>query len=137
MKEASRGESSVQGRWIDLIAFGPWRLVGSDMTYVMPSSADTGSLDRILYTRQTAGMKTVSYTDARNQLASLMEAANADREPVAITRNGAASVVLVDAAEYAAMAETFHLLSSPRNADRLRKGVAEFKAGKFKKAPRG
>jgi antitoxin YefM len=56
---------------------------------------------------------------------------------VAITRNGAASVVLVDAAEYAAMAETFHLLSSPRNADRLRKGLAEFKSGKFKKAPRG
>ncbi len=107
------------------------------MTNVMPSSADTGSLDRILYNRQTACMKTVSYTDARNQLASLMEAANADREPVAITRNGAASVVLVDAAEHVAMAETFHLLSSPRNADRLRKGVAEFKAGKFKKAPRG
>jgi antitoxin YefM len=82
-------------------------------------------------------MKTVSYTDARNQLASLMEAANADREPVAITRNGTASVVLVDSAEYAAMAETFHLLSSPRNADRLRKGLAEFKSGKFKKAPRG
>ena len=95
------------------------------------------SLDRILYSRQTDPMKTVSYTDARNQLASLMEAANADREPVAITRNGAASVVLVDAAEYAAMAETFHLLASPRNADRLRKGLAEFKAGKFKKTPRG
>ncbi len=107
------------------------------MTCVLPSSADTGSLDRVRYIRQTACMETVSYTDARNRLASLMEAANADREPVAITRNGAASVVLVDAAEYAAMAETFHLLSSPRNADRLRKGVAEFKAGKFKKAPRG
>lgn len=96
-----------------------------------------GQLDRILYRLHSGGMKTVSYTDARNQLASLMEAANADREPVAITRNGAASVVLVDAAEYAAMAETFHLLSSPRNADRLRKGLADFKAGKFKKAPRG
>lgn len=107
------------------------------MSDVMPPFAATASLDRILYNKQTAAMKTVSYTDARNQLASLMEAANADREPVAITRNGAASVVLVDAAEYAAMAETFHLLSSPRNADRLRKGVAEFKAGKFKKAPRG
>jgi PHD/YefM family antitoxin component YafN of YafNO toxin-antitoxin module len=35
------------------------------------------------------------------------------------------------------MAETFHLLSSPRNAERLRKGLTEFKAGKFKKAPRG
>ena len=107
------------------------------MRYVVSPSATGRPLDRILYNRQTAGMKTVSYTDARNQLASLMEAANADREPVAITRNGAASVVLVDAAEYAAMAETFHLLSSPRNADRLRKGLAEFKAGKFKKASRG
>ena len=107
------------------------------MPYVVSPSAAGRPLDRILYNRQTAGMKTVSYTDARNQLASLMEAANADREPVAITRNGAAAVVLVDAAEYAAMAETFHLLSSPRNADRLRKGLAEFKAGKFKKASRG
>jgi antitoxin YefM len=107
------------------------------MPSVMPSPSEADRLDRILYIWQTIAMKTVSYTDARNQLASLMEAANADREPVAITRNGAASVVLVDAAEYAAMAETFHLLSSPRNADRLRKGLSEFKAGKFKKASRG
>ena len=107
------------------------------MRLILPDKTSPDTLDRILYNEQTAGMKTVSYTDARNQLASLMEAANADREPVAITRNGAASVVLVDAAEYAAMAETFHLLSSPRNADRLRKGLAEFKSGKFKKTPRG
>ncbi len=107
------------------------------MRLILPDKTSPDTVDRILYRRQTDPMKTVSYTDARTQLASLMEAANADREPVAITRNGAASVVLVDAAEYAAMAETFHLLSSPRNADRLRKGLAEFKSGKFKKAPRG
>ena len=107
------------------------------MRLTSPDSMPGDLLDRILYRRHNDRMKTVSYTDARNQLASLMEAANADREPVAITRNGAASVVLVDAAEYAAMAETFHLLSSPRNADRLRKGLAEFKSGKFKKTPRG
>lgn len=107
------------------------------MSSVSVSPLTVPRIDRILYIRQTDSMKTVSYTDARNQLASLMEAANADREPVAITRNGAASVVLVDAAEYAAMAETFHLLASPRNADRLRKGLSEFKAGKFKKASRG
>ena len=106
------------------------------MRPTLPDSMPPDPIDRILYIRHTDRMKTVSYTDARNQLASLMEAANADREPVAITRNGAASVVLVDAAEYAAMAETFHLLSSPRNADRLRKGLIEFKAAKFKKAPR-
>ena len=107
------------------------------MRSTLPDSMTDDLLDRILYSRHSDAMKTVSYTDARNQLASLMEAANADREPVAITRNGAVSVVLVDAAEYAAMAETFHLLSSPRNADRLRKGLADFKSGKFKKAPRG
>jgi len=107
------------------------------MNLALSASRCGDPLDRILYIRHPACRKTVSYTDARNQLASLMEAANADREPVAITRNGAASVVLVDAAEYAAMAETFHLLSSPRNADRLRKGLSEFKAGKFKKASRG
>ena len=107
------------------------------MRLILPDKTSPDLLDRILYSRHNDLMKTVSYTDARNQLASLMEAANADREPVAITRNGAASVVLVDAAEYAAMAETFHLLSSPRNADRLRKGLADFKSGKFKKAPRG
>jgi antitoxin YefM len=56
---------------------------------------------------------------------------------VTITRNGAAVVVLVDASEYAAMAETIHLLSSPKNASRLHKGLAEFKAGKFKPAHRG
>ena len=92
------------------------------------------SIDRILYIRQTASMKTVSYTDARNQLASLMESASEDREPVTITRNGAAAVVLVDAEEYAAMTETMHLLSSPANARRLAKGINEFTTGKFKKS---
>lgn len=81
-------------------------------------------------------MKTVSYTDARNQLARLMAEATEDREPVVITRNGASAVVMVDAEEFAAMQETLHLLASPANALRLRRGAAEFKAGKFKKAPR-
>ena len=78
-------------------------------------------------------MKTISYTEARNRLAQLMAEATADHEPVAITRNGTAAVVLIDAEEYASMAETLALLSSPANARRLRKGLGEFKAGKFKR----
>jgi len=92
-------------------------------------------VDRILYILENAEMKTVSYTDARNRLAQLMAEATDDREPVAITRNGAAAVVLVDASEYAAMAETLALLASPANARRLRKGLNEFKAGKFRSHP--
>ena len=93
------------------------------------------SIDRILYTRQTDGMKTVSYTDARNQLAQLIATASDDREPVTITRNGAAAAVLVDAAEWSSIQETLRLLASPANARRLRKGLREFAAGGFTSAP--
>ena len=80
-------------------------------------------------------MKTVSYADARNQLAQLMATASDDREPVTITRNGAAAAVLVDAAEWSSIQETLRLLASPANAKRLHKGLSEFKAGKFTELP--
>jgi antitoxin YefM len=76
-------------------------------------------------------MQTVSYTDARNQLAGLMDQANRDREPILITRNGAATAVLVSSEEYAAMEETLHLLSTPTNAERIRQGLADYAAGNF------
>jgi antitoxin YefM len=54
-------------------------------------------------------VQTISYTDARNQLAGLMETATRDREPITITRKGEGVVVLLAAEEYAAMEETLHL----------------------------
>ena len=84
------------------------------------------SIDRILSLPQTVMVKTVSYTEARNRLAQLMAEAADSREPVTITRNGAASVVLVDAEEWSSMQETLHLLSSPANTRRLLAGLDEF-----------
>jgi antitoxin YefM len=78
-------------------------------------------------------MQTISYTDARNQLAGLMEMAARDRKPITITRNGAGAVVLMDSDEYAAMEETLHLLSTPSNAERLRQGLKDYASGKLKK----
>jgi antitoxin YefM len=75
-------------------------------------------------------MQTVSYTEARDGLADLIDAANRDREPITITRNGSGSVVLLAAEEYAAIEETLHLLSTPANADRIRQGLADDAAGK-------
>lgn len=77
-------------------------------------------------------MKTVTYTEARNQLAGLMEAALRDREPITITRNGAGTVVMVSSEEYAAMEETLHLLSTPANAERIRQGLDDYASGKLK-----
>ncbi len=76
-------------------------------------------------------MQTISYTEARNGLAGLMDAVVRDREPITITRNGAGTVVVVAADEYSAMEETLHLLSTPANAECIRQGLADFAAGKL------
>jgi len=76
-------------------------------------------------------MKTLSYTDARNQLTGLIEMVNRDRSPVSITRNGVSSAVLIAADEYEAMEATLHLLSTPANAERIRQGLADFAEGKM------
>lgn len=75
-------------------------------------------------------MQTVSYTDARNQLARLMDTTVRDREPITITRNGEGKVVMISADEFAAMEETLHLLSTPANAERIRQGLSDYKSGK-------
>ena len=88
--------------------------------------------DRILYRPHFRRVQTVSYTDARNRLAALIEAASRDREAITITRNGTATAVLLAPEEYAAREETLHLLSTPANAERIRRGLADYAAGKLK-----
>jgi len=77
-------------------------------------------------------MQTVSYKEASDDLAALIETANRDREPITITRNGSGAVVLLASDEYAAMQETLHLLSTPANAERIRDGLADYAAGKLR-----
>ena len=76
----------------------------------------------------------IPYTEARNNLASLMETVARDREPITITRNGVGSVVMLAAEEFAGIEATLHLLSSPANADRIRQGLADYEAGNFQDA---
>lgn len=64
-----------------------------------------------------------SYTDARARLAELLDAVVNDRETVVIHRRGSEDVVMVAADEFAGLAETAHLLRSPRNAARLIKAL--------------
>ncbi|MBE2204944.1 MAG: type II toxin-antitoxin system Phd/YefM family antitoxin [Chthoniobacterales bacterium] len=74
-------------------------------------------------------MQTVNYTDARNQLAGLMEAASRDREPITITRNGTGVAVLLAIEEYKAMEETLHLHSTRANAVQIQQSLADYAAG--------
>lgn len=64
-------------------------------------------------------MKTVSYSDAREHLASLIEEVLSTREQVVIQRRGFEAVAMIPADELAGLIETAHLLRSPKNAKRL------------------
>ena len=63
--------------------------------------------------------KQVSYSNAREKLATLMEEVIEDREIVIINRRGYEDVALVAASELSSLLETAHLLRSPKNAQRL------------------
>jgi antitoxin YefM len=60
-----------------------------------------------------------TYTDARENLAKLLDRVTGDREVVFIRRRGREKVALVAADELEGLMETAHLLRSPRNAARL------------------
>ena len=76
-----------------------------------------------------AAERITNYTTARQNLQSLMDSVTEDRVPVVITRTTGAPVVMLSKAEYDATMETFHLLRSPRNAERLRAAIADVEAG--------
>ena len=60
-----------------------------------------------------------SYTDARANLAHLLDRVTQDREIVVINRRGHEDVVMVAASELSSLIETAYLLRSPKNAQRL------------------
>lgn len=77
-------------------------------------------------------MDVISYTDARANLKDLMDRVVEDHSHVVVTRQRAEAVVMVSLSEWNSMEETVHLLSSPKNAARLRASIEQMDAGKGK-----
>ncbi len=61
----------------------------------------------------------VSYSQARQKLATLLDNVTQDKEVVIINRRGAEPAALISADELASLTEAVHLLRSPANAARL------------------
>ncbi len=74
-------------------------------------------------------MHAISYSEARENLKSVMDKAVADRAPIAITRQRGEGAVLISASEWASIEETLYLLSSPANAKRLLDAIEGLDAG--------
>jgi antitoxin YefM len=75
-------------------------------------------------------MRTVMFSKARNELASLLDEVSQDRTAVEIVRRDKPSAILIDKDEYEGMMETLHVLSTPANASRLMEAFEDVKAGK-------
>ena len=80
-------------------------------------------------------MTTISYTEARDRLASVWDQTVSTREPVVIDRRGHESVVLVPASEWEGLLETAHLLRSPTNARRLLSALNRLEQGEGRELP--
>jgi len=78
-------------------------------------------------------MKAITYTQARQNLASTMDRVCEDCAPVTITRSGKQqAVVMLSLEEYDQLEETAHLMRSPANAKRLAEAIDELSRGKGK-----
>ncbi len=75
-------------------------------------------------------MKSITYTAARENLASTINRVCEDQAPVVITRNRDQAVVMLSLAEYESLEETAHLLRSPANAKRLLRSIDSLERGK-------
>ena len=74
-------------------------------------------------------MKAISYSEARENLKSVIDRVVADRAPIAITRQRGEGAVLISESEWASIEETLYLLRSPANAARLLGAIGRLDAG--------
>jgi len=65
----------------------------------------------------------ITYSEARNNLASLLDRVTDDREVAVIRRRGHEDVALISASELSSLLETAYLLRSPANAERIVKAL--------------
>ena len=76
-------------------------------------------------------MDHVSYTELRQNLKKHLDKVCDDRAPLVVTRRSGEPVVMLSLGEYEAIEATLHLLSSPANAERLLRSIAQAEAGQL------
>lgn len=74
-------------------------------------------------------MRTLSSTELRAKLSSVMDRVNDDHEPVIVTRARGKPVVMVSLEDWASMDETTYLLASPANRSALMAAIADLDEG--------
>jgi antitoxin YefM len=76
-----------------------------------------------------------TYSQAREQLKSLMDRAVADREVIVVRRRAGGDVAMIAADELESLVETAHLLRSSKNAQRLLSALARARSDSVAPTP--
>jgi antitoxin YefM len=76
-------------------------------------------------------MRSVSYTELRQNLEKHLDAVCESRAPLVVARQNGEPVVVISLAEYEASEETLHLMRDPANAERLLRSIREAEAGQL------
>jgi len=77
-------------------------------------------------------MEHITIGEFEKKLRNLFVRVADDQEPISVIIDESREVILVDGDEYRSVMETFYLLRSPANAERLREGIQQHKEGKTK-----
>lgn len=75
-------------------------------------------------------MNVMSFSDARNNLKSVLDRVTNDADCTIITRRDAGDAVVMSLDYYNSLMETVHLLRSPENAAHLAASIEQYRAGK-------
>jgi len=75
-------------------------------------------------------MNIVSFTQARNNLKSVLNRVNDDADCTIITRRDTEDAVVMSLDYYNGLMETVYLLKSPANVEHLDKSIEQFRQGK-------
>lgn len=73
-------------------------------------------------------MRVVTFSEARNNLKSVLDQVSDDADYTIITRRGSEYAVVISWETFNSYLETFHLLKSPANVAHLAKSIAQYQA---------
>ncbi|WP_373523629.1 type II toxin-antitoxin system Phd/YefM family antitoxin [Aquiflexum sp.] len=74
-------------------------------------------------------MEIITYTNFRQNLKKYLDKVFTDDSPLFVTRTDGKDVLILSKSDYESMQETFYLMKSPKNAERLLRGLKEYKKG--------
>jgi len=75
-------------------------------------------------------MKVINFSEARNQLKSVLDQVVNDADYTIISRRDSEDAVVMSLEQFNGLMETVHLLKSPANAIHLEKSIKQYRVGK-------